>query len=318
MRALNLKPVLFECPEPSAWEGIWVVDKPAGMTSNKVLQGLRKTTRFQKMGYLGTLDPIATGVLPICVGWATKIIPFIPNHPKGYRAVMVLGQKTDTQDGSGQVIRSSSQALPDRKKIEEVLLKFIGPQEQVPPSYSALKYKGKPLYHWARQGIPIIKPPRQITIESIEVLSLEGERVALEIFCSPGTYVRTLCNDVGDRLGCGAFLEQLQRIQSGPFILAQAQGLDKIQEISSLEEIEALKIPVDQILQGFPQIQVDWQWKETIRQGGFLASDSGLFPWPQVEPGTPIFVNSPKGELWAVYQKVGQSQNVYKPIRVII
>lgn len=318
MRALNLKPILSECSEPSAWEGVWVLDKPSGMTSNKVLQSFRKAARIQKMGYLGTLDPMATGVLPVCVGWATKIIPFIPNHPKGYRAVMVLGQKTDTQDGSGQVIGSTSQALPDRERVEEVLEEFIGPQQQVPPSFSALKYKGKPLYHWARRGISIVKPPRQITIDSIEVLSLNGERVALEIFCSPGTYVRTLCNDVGDRLGCGAFLGQLQRIQSGPFRLAQAQTLEKIQEASFREEIEGLKIPVGQILQDFPRILVDWQWKEIIKQGGVLTSDSGLSPWPQVEPGTPIFVNSPEGELWAIYQKVGRSKQVYKPIRVII
>ncbi|MFH0787106.1 MAG: tRNA pseudouridine(55) synthase TruB [Pseudomonadota bacterium] len=295
-----------------------MLDKPSGMTSNKVLQGFRKAARIQKMGYLGTLDPMATGVLPVCVGWATKIIPFIPNHPKGYRAVMVLGQKTDTQDGSGQVISSPSQALPDRKRVEEVFQEFIGPQQQVPPSFSALKYKGKPLYHWARRGISIVKPPRQITIDSIEVLSLNGERVALEIFCSPGTYVRTLLNDAGDRLGCGAFLGQLQRIQSGPFTLAQARTLEKIQEASFREEIEALKIPVGQILQDFPRILVDWQWKEIIKQGGVLTSDSGLSPWPQVEPGTPIFVNSPEGELWAIYQKVGQSKHVYKPIRVII
>ncbi|MBA4393102.1 MAG: tRNA pseudouridine(55) synthase TruB [Desulfobacca sp.] len=318
MRALNLKPILPEFSDPAVWEGIWVVDKPAGMTSNKVLQGLRKTARIQKMGYLGTLDPIATGVLPICVGWATKIIPFIPNHPKGYRAVMILGKKTDTQDGSGQVISSTSQPLPDRKRVEEVILEFIGSQEQVPPSFSALKYKGKPLYHWARRGIAIVKPPRQITIDSIEILGMEGERVTFEMFCSPGTYVRTLCNDVGKRLGCSAYLDQLQRIQSGPFTLAQAHSLEKIQKASFGKEIEALKIPVNKILHDFPHIQVDWPWKETIKQGGFLTSDSSSFPWPEVEPGTPIFVTSPQGELWAIYQKVGQSKQIFKPIRVII
>jgi len=318
MRTISSKPILSDFSERSAWEGILVMDKPAGMSSNKVLQDLRKTTRFQKMGYLGTLDPLATGVLPIFIGWATKVIPFIPNHPKGYRAVMFLGKKTDTQDACGQVISACQQSLPDRKRIEAVFKEFTGPQEQVPPSFSALKYKGKPLYHWARRGIPIVKPPRQITIDSIETLSMEGERVAFEVFCSPGTYIRTLCNDVGDRLGCGAYLEELQRIQSGPFMLSQAHALARVQQASSKEEIEALKIPVEMILQNLPQMWVEWRLRDKIKQGGILTPDPGISPWPQVEPGVPICVKSPKDELWAIYQKVGNAKPVYKPIRVII
>jgi tRNA pseudouridine55 synthase len=318
MKAVNSKPVLPAFSEPSIWEGILVVDKPAGMTSNRVLQILRKIADLQKMGHLGTLDPIATGVLPVCIGWATKIIPFIPDHTKGYRAVMVLGKKTDTQDATGQVITTYPLALPDRKRIEEVFKEFIGPQDQVPPSFSALKYKGKPLYHWARRGIPIVKPPRLITIDSIKTLHMEGERVAFEVFCSPGTYIRTLCNDVGDRLGCGAYLEELQRIQSGPFILAQALTLERIQNTSFREKIEAHKIPIEKILQNLPQICVEWQWKEKIKQGGFLTPDQGISPWPQVEPGVPICVKSPKDELWAIYQRERDVKLIFKPIRVII
>jgi tRNA pseudouridine55 synthase len=318
MSALNSKQLPPALGRPSPWEGILVVDKPAGMTSNKLLQGLRKSASFQKMGYLGTLDPIATGVLPVCIGWATKVIPFIPDRPKGYRAIMVLGKKTDTQDVTGEVVASSSQPTPDRKRIEEVLKDFIGPLEQVPPSFSALKYKGKPLYQWARRGISIIKPPRLIHIDSIKILGLEGARIAFEVYCSPGTYIRTLCNDVGDQLGCGAYLEELQRIQSGPFTLSQAQTLEKIRQASSPEEIEALKIPVEMILKDLPQIWVEWQWKEKIKQGGFLSQDPGISPWPQVEPGVPICVKSPKDELWAIYQKVSVSKPVFKPVRIII
>ena len=318
MSAINFKPTPSEFSDPSIWEGILVVNKSAGITSNRVLQILRKTADLQKMGYLGTLDPIATGVLPVCIGWATKIIPFIPDRTKGYRAVMVLGKKTDTQDATGQVIGACQLALPDRKRIEDVFKEFIGLQEQVPPSFSALKYKGKPLYHWARRGIPIVKPPRLITIDSIEILHTEGERVAFEVFCSPGTYIRTLCNDVGDRLGCGAHLEELQRIQSGPFILSQALTLERIQKASFREEIEAHKIPIEKILQNLPQICVEWQWKEKIKQGGFLTQEQGISPWPQVEPGVPICVKSPKDELWAIYQRERDSKLIFKPIRVII
>jgi tRNA pseudouridine55 synthase len=318
MRAINSKSTPSEFSEPSDWEGILVVDKPTGISSNRALQILRKTAGLQKMGYLGTLDPIATGVLPVCIGWATKIIPFIPDHPKGYRAVMFLGKKTDTQDVTGQEISSSQLPLPARERIEEVFKEFIGLQEQVPPSFSALKYKGKPLYHWARKGIAIVKPPRRITIDSIEVLSMEKERVAFEVFCSPGTYIRTLCNDVGDRLECGAYLEELQRIQSGPFILSQALTLERIQEASIRGEIGALKIPIEKILHHLPQIWVEGQWKEKIKQGRFLSQDPGISPWPQVEPGVPVCVKGPKDELWAIYQRDENPKLTFKPIRVII
>jgi tRNA pseudouridine55 synthase len=318
MKAIPSNSTPPEYSEPIDWEGILVVNKSAGMTSNRVIQCLRKTTGLQKMGYLGTLDPIATGVLPLCIGWATKIIPFIPDYPKGYRAVMVLGGKTDTQDSTGQVISTSQQPLPDRRQVEEVLKEFIGLQEQVPPSFSALKYKGKPLYHWARRGIAIVKPPRRITIDSIEVLGMEGKRVAFEVFCSPGTYIRTLCNDVGDHLGCGAYLQELERIQSGPFFISQAFTLEGILQASIRGEIGDLKIPVDKILHHLPQIWVEGQWKEKIKQGRFLNQAPGISPWPQVEPGVPVCVKGPKNELWAIYQKEVNIKPTLKPIRVII
>ncbi|MEW6188126.1 MAG: tRNA pseudouridine(55) synthase TruB [Thermodesulfobacteriota bacterium] len=302
----------------SSGEGIVVVDKPAGMTSNRVIQILRKITGMQKMGYLGTLDPIATGVLPVCIGWATKIIPFIPDHPKGYRAVMVLGKKTDTQDATGQVISSTQDRLPDREQIEEAFKEFIGPQEQVPPSYSALKYKGKPLYHWARKGIPIIKPPRRIVIDSITIMDWEEEKVTFEVFCSPGTYIRTLCQDVGDRLGCGAHMGELQRIQSGPFILAQAVTLERLQQGWPAGKIEDFKIPLERILAHLPQIWVEGEWKEKIKQGRFLTQEQGISPWPQVEPGIPVCIKGPQDELWAIYQREEASKSVFKPVRVII
>ena len=303
---------------PHLWEGIVVIDKPAGLSSNKVLQQLRKTADFQKMGYLGTLDPLATGVLPVCIGWATKIIPFIPEQSKAYRAVMVLGQKTDTQDATGEVVFTSSQALPGEKEIQAVGDAFVGVQEQTPPSFSALKYKGKPLYQWARRGIRISKPPRQITIESLKILEVAGDRVTLEIYCSPGTYVRTVCHDMGERLGCGAFLEKLQRIQSGPFTLTQAHTLEEIGQADSPERIAALKTPVEAILGHFPQISADWGWKDKIRQGMVLTCDQGFPPWPTVEPGKPICVKGPQGDLWAMYHQINNGDGALKPIRVII
>jgi tRNA pseudouridine55 synthase len=318
MKALAIHPIHTAFSKSNIWEGIVVIDKPAGMSSNKVLQQLRKIAAFQKMGYLGTLDPLATGVLPICIGWATKIIPFIADHPKSYRAVMVLGRKTDTQDATGEIVFTSSLDLPDRERVQAVSGEFIGTQEQVPPSFSAVKYKGKPLYHWARRGIRISKPPRRITIHALEVLKMEGERVTFEIRCSPGTYVRTICHDIGERLGCGAYLEGLRRIQSGWFTLDQSHTLEEAEKADSPEMILALKTPTEAILKDFPQISADWGWKDKIRQGGILDSDQEGSPWPQIEPGMPICIRGPQGDLWAMYHQVGGAKRILKPIRVII
>jgi tRNA pseudouridine55 synthase len=318
MKTLSLHSNFPALSQPNPWEGIIVMDKPAGISSNKVLQQLRRIAGFQKMGYLGTLDPLATGVLPICIGWATKIIPFIADHKKAYRAVMVLGRKTDTQDAAGEIVFTSSEDLPDPETIQAVCNTFIGDQEQVPPSFSALKYKGKPLYHWARRGIRISKPPRRITIDSLEVLRMEAERVTFEISCSPGTYVRTVCHDIGERLGCGAYLQELRRIQSGWFTLAQAHTLEEVEQAVAPELILALKTPTEDILKDFPQISADWGWMDKIRQGGILTLNQGDDPWPQVEPGMPIRVRGPQGDLWAMYHQVGGAQGILKPIRVMI
>ncbi|MBI5584685.1 MAG: tRNA pseudouridine(55) synthase TruB, partial [Deltaproteobacteria bacterium] len=209
-------------PAATLWEGLWVLDKPQGLTSNRVLQRLRKASGRLKMGYLGTLDPLATGVLPIGVGWATKLLPFIPDNPKEYRAEMTLGLTTDTQDITGNVLSRSDQPVPGRPALEEACRFFLGSQLQTPPAYSALKYRGKPLYRWAREGNPVIKPPRPIAIAAIRITAVSGQTVSLTVTCSPGTYIRTLCADIGERLGCGATLSALERLRSGPFTLEKA------------------------------------------------------------------------------------------------
>ncbi|HMK66876.1 MAG TPA: tRNA pseudouridine(55) synthase TruB [Thermodesulfobacteriota bacterium] len=318
MKALTIPSNIRGIARPNMWEGIIIIDKPTGMSSNKVLQYLRRIANFQKMGYLGTLDPLATGVLPIFIGWATKIIPFIDQQTKAYQAAMVLGQKTDTQDATGQVVFTTSQGLPGSGEIQAVCNEFIGTQEQVPPSFSAVKYKGKPLYHWARQGIRIAKPPRQITIESFEVLKMDGERVTFEIRCSPGTYVRTVCHDIGERLGCGAYLQELRRTQSGWFTLAQAHTLEEVEQAVTPEKVLSLKSSIDPVLEEFPQISADWHWRDIIRQGGILSSDGGGHSWPEAEPGRPICIRGPQGDLWAMYHQVQGTQKVLKPLRVII
>jgi tRNA pseudouridine55 synthase len=318
MKTLTLPSNSREIVRPNIWEGIIIIDKPTGMSSNKVLQYLRRIANFQKMGYLGTLDPLATGVLPIFIGWATKIIPFIDQQTKAYQAVMVLGQKTDTQDATGQVVFTTSKGLPGIGEIQAVCKEFIGTLEQVPPSFSAVKYKGKPLYHWARQGIRIAKPPRQITIEDLEVLKVEVEKVTFEIRCSPGTYVRTVCHDIGEQLGCGAHLQELRRTQSGWFNLTQAHTLEEVEQAVTQEKVFSLKTSIDPVLEEFPQVSADWHWRDIIRQGGILSSDRESPPWPEAEPGRPICIRGPQGDLWAMYHQVQGTPKVLKPLRVII
>jgi len=302
----------------SPWEGIFLIDKPFGLSSNKVLQILRKAIGFQKMGHLGTLDPIATGVLPVFIGWTTKIIPFVSDSPKGYQGTLILGKKTDTQDVSGEIIFNSPGPIPSEETIREVMARFLGNQQQIPPSFSALKYKGKPLYRWARQGIQISKPPRQIFIEALEVLAIDGDQVAFEVLCSPGTYIRTLCMDIGDGLGCGACLKSLKRTRNGDFDISQASPLEKILKASSPSDIEALKIPAERLLQGLPVLRMNGHWREKVKLGCLLKEGSGLsFPFP-VQAGKPICVKSFSEELWAIYEWTGPGGKSFKPLRVLI
>ena len=302
----------------SPWEGIFVVDKPSGFTSNQVLQVLKKASGIKKMGYLGTLDPLATGVLPVFIGWTTKIIPFIPDSPKGYQGTMVLGKKTDTQDETGKLIFTTDRPLPPWETIEQVGREFIGIQEQVPPAYSALKYKGKPLYRWARQGIHIVKPARTITIEGLTIRNLQASLIGFEVFCSPGTYIRTLCSDLGDRLGCGAYLKTLRRIQSGLFTLEQAQPLQAFQQSSTPEEIEALKTPMEKLLKGLPEILVDASWRDKIKLGCPLKAESGTACTGLIKAGEPVGIKSLQNELWAIYEWTGTGEKLFKPLRILI
>jgi tRNA pseudouridine55 synthase len=314
--ALHQSPAAGE--RRSSWEGVFVVDKPSGCTSNRVLQELKRISGLRKMGYLGTLDPLATGVLPVFTGWTTKIIPFIPDSPKGYRGTMVLGKKTDTQDETGKVIFETDRDLPKRETVERISREFIGLREQVPPAYSALKHKGKPLYRWARQGMPIVKPARRITVEEWKIRDLEGSEVSFEVFCSPGTYIRTLCSDLGDRLGCGAYLKRLRRIQNGFFTLTQAHPLQAFQQVSNPEDLARLRIPLEEILKDLPEILVDASWKEKIKLGCPLRAGSGQIAAGPVKAGEPVRIHSLQKELWAIYEWTGTGEQLFRPLRVLI
>ncbi|MEI2417776.1 tRNA pseudouridine(55) synthase TruB [Orrella sp. JC864] len=216
-----------------ALDGVLLLDKPEGLSSNHALQRAKRTLDAAKAGHTGTLDPFATGLLVCCTGRATKICGAMLDADKGYRATVRFGEETDTGDLTGNVVSSAGPGFAgvSETALREVMSRFTGSIEQVPPMYSALKRDGKPLYEYARAGVELERAPRAVTIHSLQLLSLDGSQAVMDLFCSKGTYVRTLAQDIGRALGCGAHLTALRRTRVGPFRLEDAIALDALQAL---------------------------------------------------------------------------------------
>lgn len=237
-------------------EGVINMLKPAGMTSHDAVGFLRRLSGEKKIGHTGTLDPMAAGVLPLCVGNATRIIEYMDKHTKSYRCQIILGVETDTLDIWGHLIKDKRDKvkLPDTHELNDALQSFVGKSEQVPPQYSAIKIRGKPMYNYARQGQEILLKPRPITVYSCRLIShdkLNG-RVMFDVSCSPGTYIRSLCRDLGELVGTGGAMSFLLRTGSGPFTIEEAKTMEELKVgwrnhlLSSdyaLDEMGALLIP---------------------------------------------------------------------------
>ncbi len=209
--------------------GFFVIDKPAGITSHDVVSRVRRILGTRRVGHTGTLDPFATGVLPVAVNEGTKAIPFLDEGIKRYDALMRLGVATDTLDMTGTVVREADWRGIDRTGLETVLARFTGHINQVPPMFSAIKRDGQPLYKLARQGVEVERTPRQVEITSLEILSFAPPLVGLRVVCSRGTYIRSLADDMGSALGCGATLQELRRTASGPFDISMAITLEVLE-----------------------------------------------------------------------------------------
>jgi len=213
-----------------ALDGVLLLDKPVGLSSNHALQRARRAMDAAKAGHTGTLDPFATGLLVCCMGRATKISGAMLDADKAYRATLQFGEETDSGDLTGHVVARAAEGVAvTQAALLDALSRFQGTIEQVPPMYSALKRDGKPLYEYARQGIELDRPPRQVTIHRIDLLSLEGGRAEIDVACSKGTYIRTLAQDIGRVLGCYAHLAALRRTHVGPFSLDRAVTLEALQ-----------------------------------------------------------------------------------------
>lgn len=226
-------------------DGIVIVDKPQWLTSHDVVLKLRKRINQQRIGHAGTLDPIATGVLVLVLGKATKLVPRLINQDKEYEVTLTLGIKTDTGDIMGKIINKKEVKDIDESRIKEAFSKFQGQLNQTPPMVSAKKYKGKPLYKYARQGKIIPRSPKQINIYSISLKEINLPEISFSVHCSKGTYIRTLCEDIGDAIGPCACANKIRRIKSGPFTIEMATNLDKLLSLD-IEEIKKYLIsPVE-------------------------------------------------------------------------
>jgi tRNA pseudouridine55 synthase len=234
--------------------GFVVIDKPAGITSHDVVSRVRRILGTRKVGHTGTLDPFATGVLPIAVNDGTKAIPFLDEGLKCYEAVMQLGVSTDTLDMTGTVIRAAEWQKVTQESIEEALKKFTGQLSQIPPMYSAIKLDGQPLYKLARKGQVVERKAREITVNSLELTSCVLPLVGFRVVCSRGTYVRTLADDIGALLGCGAALKELRRLASGPFNISESATLEKLEEAARLGELDSLTVTPFSALAHLPDL----------------------------------------------------------------
>lgn len=248
--------------------GIICVNKPAGFTSFDVIAKLRGIMKIRRLGHGGTLDPMATGVLPVFVGTATKACDIMPDSSKSYRASFELGKITDTQDITGTALSASDMRVK-RESIEAIIPGFIGRIMQLPPMYSAVQVNGQRLYDLARKGIEVERQPREIEVKSLILADYDEEsrRGVLEISCGKGTYIRTIIHDIGERLGCGGIMTELVRTSSGGFTLSDCHTLDEIQSAADENRLEELILPIEHVFDSLPKLRLNEVQTRMYRNG---------------------------------------------------
>ena len=266
-------------------QGFLIIDKPAGISSHDVVRRIRKAAGIRRVGHAGTLDPLATGLLPVAIGDATRLIEYFADREKGYSATMLLGSETDTQDSEGVVLATADWQTVDAARFEMALVRFRGEIEQVPPMYSALKKDGVPLYRLARQGVVIERPARRMMIHSLDLTEFSPPEVSFDVICSKGTYVRTLCHDIGHHLGCLAHMTSLRRFQHGRFDLSMAVKLEAVEECSAEGLSGLLLSPLD-ALAGFPRFEMNGEAYNRLLDGIPPALDDLQFEGELCADGT--------------------------------
>ena len=236
--------------------GVLNVYKEKGYTSHDVVAKLRGIVGQKKIGHTGTLDPDATGVLPVCLGKATKLCDMLTDKDKTYETVLLLGQATDTQDISGNVLETNETEKLTKEQVTEVIEGFVGAYEQIPPMYSALKVNGKKLYELARQGIEVERKARTVRIHKIHIKEIDLPRVRMEVTCSKGTYIRTLCHDIGQKLHCGGCMEELVRTRVSRFRIEESFTLEQITQLKDEGKLKDILVPIDEMFSQYKKVVV--------------------------------------------------------------
>lgn len=287
-------------------DGIVVVNKPTGVTSSRAVQITRRLFSVAKAGHTGTLDPMASGVLPVCLGRATRLAEYVVGLPKKYRAEIVLGKVSDTGDAEGRIEEQARVPVLERRKAEALLLKFKGEIKQLAPLYSAVKYRGKPLYHWTRKGKEVPQKPRTAIIYELDLIGINPDRephLIIEVQCSKGTYIRTLAADIGHAFGCGGYLSALVRSAVGPYRLEEAVSFDQAAEMIELGRVADIVQPMDTAVLQFPPVYLDQSQIEMLKNGLILKpEDQDLIGEYNTE--TPIRVYDQQNNFKALASKI--------------
>lgn len=287
--------------------GIIIIDKPAGWTSHDVVARLRRLLGERRIGHAGTLDPMATGVLPVFAGRATRAVEFAAGGDKQYIARFRLGIETDTQDTEGTVL-CTRPVHAGEDEVRRALAGFRGNILQVPPMYSALKKDGRRLYELAREGKTVERPPRPVTVERLELLGRDGDEYEILVDCSKGTYVRTLCHDIGQALDCGAAMSYLRRTRAAGFSLEDAFTLEQVAEAAVAGDAQRLLLPEDRLFAGYPAMTADARQEAICRNGA-------SFPAQGKEGYYRIYSQSGEFLMLGVFQRMSESEGVMKTVK---
>ncbi len=295
--------------------GIIVINKETGFTSNDVVAKMRGILKERHIGHTGTLDPQATGVLPVCIGNATKLFDMFADRDKEYEAGLLLGRTTDTEDIWGETL-SESAVNVDEDEIREAVMGFVGEYMQTPPMYSALKVNGKKLYELARAGVEVERKPRKVNINGIRINTVEVPHVSMNVECTKGTYIRTLCRDIGEKLGTGGCMESLKRVRVGNFYLKDAITLSELEKIRDAGEIEKILIPVEKFFEDKSVITAKPDFDKAVNNGNILnpenTAENKVYPeneWVRVHRSDGSFAG-----IYAYNEKI----KAYKPFKMFL
>jgi tRNA pseudouridine55 synthase len=307
-------------------DGLLIVDKPEGLTSLEVVREVKRRLGVRKAGHLGTLDPFATGVLPIAINEGTKLVPFIGEESKEYEAVLKMGEETTTDDLTGKVISRKPWEQVSSEMIHTAFRSFLGKIRQIPPMYSAVKMNGKPLYRLARKGIEVERKEREVEILNIHIEEVQPPKVRFSVSCSKGTYIRSLAKDIGRKIGCGAHLTQLRRVRSGPFTLEKAISWERLKNFSKTENLSPWLVSLREALSCLPEVIGDERLVKKIRLGKeMVVRDLSPQPLPVFEKGEWLKITSPEEGLVAILRSEVRGADIpwaspemvaFRPLRV--